>query len=121
MHAVPLVVNAGVALSPRRLRVFPYSSRRSPHGSPLRPRGVPSRPPRCCPLPRAAVPSRAGWGRGVVDAGGGRGRGRGRVAVVVDIEVVWVVEVVVVNMVGGLTWWWSTWHGRRGGWSSTWW
>jgi len=33
---------------------------------------------------------------------------------------VWVVEVVVVNMVGGLTWWWSTWHGRRGGWSSTW-
>ena len=119
MHAVPLMVNAGVALSPRRLHMPPYSSRRSPHGSPLRPRGVPSRPPRCCPLPRAAIPSRAGWGHGIVDAGGGRGRGR--VAVVVDIEVVWVVEVVVVNMVGGLTWWWSTWHGQRGGWSSTWW
>src|SRR6266699_6876064 len=98
--------------------MFPYSLCCS---SPLRPHGVPSHPPRCCPLPRTAVPSRAGWGRGVVDAGGGRGRGRGRVAVVVDIEVVWVVEVVVVNMVGGVTWWWSTWHGRRGGWSSTWW
>src|SRR6266446_5791390 len=85
MHTAPLVVNAGVALSPRRLRM----------GSLL------LASLRCFPLPRAAVPSRAGWGRGVVDAGGGRGRGR--------VAVVW--------------WWWSMlrWCGSSRWWWSTWW
>ena len=115
MHTVPLVVNTGVALSPRRLRV----------GSLLLASflaWIPSSPPQC-PVPSSshprivflflAPPSPRERGGDVALSTQGWSWSwpcGGRVVVVVDVEVVWAVEVVwvvevVVNMVGG----------RRGG------